>query len=151
MKYTKLLIVVLLSQLIFTSCGSLNKVHPLHSTSILKDGLWGSWEDSYGYKVKTEYNNVGLNIYLYNQYNHPSDYDILIMIDKTSRTHVENSQFTYKGEIIVNKENYLIYDKGRKYCTILCDKKMDKSIRKNGLSGVLNIFYNNNTGRAFAF
>lgn len=148
------------------SCSSLkstfgltqhDRVYPLYQTCLLKNGLWGDWERHFSYfSVQTEYNKVGLNIYLYAKGEHPSNYMIKIMIDKYSRSNEGYGLYSsYQGEVIVSEINILDYteinDKGRHKCTILCDKDMDKAIQKNGLVGTLNILYGNGFGRGFNF
>lgn len=145
---------------IVTSCSSLtgvkyDRIYPLHSTCILKNGLWGDWKNTYSFKTYTEYSRNGLNVYIYYG-DHPSDYAIKIFIDKTTRSENGFGLFSsYDGEITVSENNTINYgvinDNGKSKCRILCDKKMDKSINKNGLVGTLNVMYNNGTGRGFTF
>ena len=56
-----------------SACGirlKYNKVYPLHQTSILKNGLWGDWENQYSsFAVQTQYNSEAVYIYIYYKYN----------------------------------------------------------------------------------
>lgn len=162
MRVTKYIVFLLLF-IVFISCSSVketfgltqyDRIYPLYQTCVRKDNIWGDWERKYSFKVRTEYNKWGLVIYLYYG-NHPSNYDIKIMIDKSSQKEIDEEWVSYNGSVVVSKTNVIDYgmleDTGQQVCTILCDKQMNRAIKKNGLVGTLNILYNNGTGRGFTF
>lgn len=144
------------------SCGSYNKVHNLSSETTFKDGYWGNWNAtyypysySYKYNVKTLYNSEMLNIVIYDENSHPSEFNFNIVLHKKTKTVKDDKWYTYQGVINIGKNNsiqpYFLGDLGKEYrCEIRCDKKMQKSINKNGLKGTINVYYNN-IGRAFSF
>lgn len=140
-----------------SSCGirvQHNKAYPLYSTSTLKDGLWGDWENQYSFEVTGHYDSAAMYIYIYNKYNHPSEYCMKITINKKTRsTNGYGLYSSYQGSIEVTNRNIIDYwlnDEGVHIGTILCDEDMDKAIQKNGLVGTLNVLYDG-IGRGFYF
>ena len=167
-----LLLVSLLS-----SCGSTNqyqynKVYPLASYCILKDGYWGEWEkvyreysysDKYDYLVQVHYNTQKLEILIYWKNSHPSDYTAKIIIDKSTGKAHNSDWFSYQGTISARHipvfryaGNYDAYDHNfDDYKTLKCeirgDKIAQKAIQNNGIVGTINVFYGGGLGNAFSF
>lgn len=146
-----------------SSCGirlQYDKVYPLYKTNTLKNGLWGDWKEQYvflqsqSYAIRIQYNSEAMYIYIYNKYNHPSEYCMKITINKKTRsTNGYGLYSSYQGSIEVTNRNIIDYwlnDEGVHIGTILCDEDMDKAIQKNGLVGTLNVLYDG-IGRGFYF
>ena len=162
--------------LLLSSCGTshkFNKVYPLSSYAILKDGYWGKWEkvywdqynysDKYYYLVQTHYNTQKLEIIIYWKNSHPSDYTAKIIIDKNTGKVHDSDWYSYQGTISSRHipvfryvGNYGEYkhnsdDYKTLKCEIRCDKTMQKAILNNGLVGTINVFYGGGLGNAFSF
>lgn len=165
--------VISLVFLLLTSCASYNKVHPLISTNSYRSGIWGNWKNtyytysthiSYNYIVTTQYNSQYLTIYIHSPYSHPSEYEVKMEIDKSSRINQIEKWYTFNGKISIGKYYYMRSDLpyvitedcgSTNTCEFLCDEDMIKSILKNGLKGTINVFYNNaeheKVGMGFVF
>ena len=141
-----------------------NKVYPPRSYSLLKGGYWGKWGKFDSYSVKTRYSPQSLEILIYHDYKHPSDYTAKIIIDKSTGKVHNKDWFSYQGTISSKRIPVSIYGYGSNIewkfdsdsyktlkCEIRCDKDMQKAIRKNGLYGIINIFYGDGLGDAFSF
>lgn len=153
----KSLILILLALFTFSSCGiglKYNTVYPLYQTCVLKNGLWGNWENQYSFEVAGQYNSEVMSIYIYYKDDHPSDYCMKITINKKIRSIDGHGLYSsYEGSIEVTNNNIIdswLNDTGIHTATILCDEKMDKAIENNGFVGTLNVLYNG-IGRGFTF
>lgn len=163
MKKIITIFILLLTMIISASCGVIfgqgrpSDCYKPDRYCILKDGIWGSWDKIYSERSAVKYNNQKYDIYIFKEYNHPSDYDFLITINRSTAKKKDKEWTEYDGEIRIAKNTpiagtAILNDNGRKIkCTIRADKKMTKAIDKGGLWGTINIFYGNGQGRAFSF
>jgi hypothetical protein len=169
-KLSLLLIVTVL----LSSCGTRKAfyryVYPPASYSELRDGYWGEWKelteygDRYYYNIQTKYDAQTLEILIYYKERHPSDFKAKIIIDKRTGVQKDKTWTSYRGTITAAMPTRLDYKYinelldastfGEKHtinCEIRCDADMQKAIQKNGLFGVMNLFYGNGMGDALHF
>jgi hypothetical protein len=145
--------------ILIPNTGSPSKCYNPYSYSILKDGLWGAWQtyDIAGYSSHIRYNSKQCEVFIYNPYGHPSDYDFKITIRKDTAISDGDGWTSYQGEISIGQytsiaDTYTLRDQGKTIrATIKADKKMTSALEKNGLWGTLNIFYGDGKGRGFTF
>lgn len=91
----------------------------MYQTCVRKGNIWGDWERKYSFKVQTEYNKWGLVIYLYYNGNHPSNYDMKIMIDKSSQKEIDEEWVSYIVGAFSNKFNIFACNINILVCTYL--------------------------------
>jgi len=149
-----------------------DKVYPFNSFCLLKDGYWGEWEkvttdyqygtNRYFFQVQIKYSTQSLEILLYRRSDHPSDFQVKIIIDKRTGKVQNTDWFSYQGTITAKEipitrmseysSSYIrVSDYKTIKCEIWCDNDMKRAIDKNGLIGTINLFYGGEFGNGFSF